>query len=62
MDKSKIRVLLVEDDEFIRDIFEEILKAEGYDLHVASDGKEAYTLIKNATWDLILLDVMTCLS
>ena len=56
MDKKNI--LLVEDDEFIRDIFKEILESEKYVVSIASDGGQALEQLKNGTWDLVLLDVM----
>lgn len=56
MDNKKI--LLVEDDEFIRDIYKEILVAEGYQVTTAIDGGEALKQIQGQSWDLVLLDVM----
>jgi CheY-like chemotaxis protein len=55
---DKIKILLVEDDEFIRDIFKEILDSDGYAVTVATDGGQAFEQLKNGTWDLVLLDVM----
>jgi len=55
---DKINILLVEDDEFIRDIFKEILDSEGYNVTIAVDGGQAIEQLKAGTWDLVLLDVM----
>ncbi len=55
---SDFKILLVEDDEFIRDIYQEVLVGEGYDLTVAVDGGEAFEKLKIDGWDLVLLDVM----
>lgn len=52
------KILLVEDDEFIRDIYYEILSTSGFDVTTAVNGSEAYERIKKGTWDLVLLDVM----
>lgn len=54
----KAKILLVEDDEFIRDIFHEILSSEGYEVTMAVDGGQALEQLKTGTWDLVLLDVM----
>lgn len=52
------KILLVEDDEFIRDIYYEILSTSGFDVTTAVNGSEAYEKMKKGTWDLVLLDVM----
>lgn len=54
----KKRVLLVEDDEFLRTLYTDLLKAEKYDLEVAKDGEEAYAKMQKPGWDLILLDII----
>lgn len=51
-------VLLVEDDEAIREMYSLKLKKEGYQLDVATEGQEAATKIEHRTYDLILLDLM----
>lgn len=52
------RVLLVDDDQSIRELYEEILKNAGYEVETAVDGKEGYDKIIEGGYDLILLDVM----
>lgn len=52
------KILIVEDDEFIRDIYLETLKSKGYAVDIALDGKEAYDKIKSSAYDLILLDII----
>lgn len=56
MDKKK-KILLVEDELFIRELYERTLKQAGYEVKTAIDGVEA---LKFATpdLDLILLDIM----
>ena len=56
MEKKKI--LLVEDDEYTRDIYEEVLKNAGFDVICASDGEQGLNHIKLGGYDLILLDIM----
>lgn len=51
-------ILVVDDDAYIRDLYEEVLKNEGYTVTCAADGKEAFDLMKKGGFDLILLDVM----
>ena len=54
------RILLVEDDEMIREVIFDYLKGrEGiYDVECASTGKEGLSLLRNKSYDIILLDVM----
>jgi len=52
------KVLLVEDDINLREIYAARLSAEGYDLETASDGEEALSKAVKFKPDLILLDVM----
>ena len=56
MDKKKI--LLVEDDKFTRELYEEVIKEAGYLVTTATNGEEGLDLIRRAAYDLILLDVM----
>jgi CheY-like chemotaxis protein len=51
------KVLLVEDDLFLRQLYADLLKAEGYTLDTAEDGNIAYEKIKMGGWDLVLLDM-----
>lgn len=52
------KVLLVEDDTNLREIFEMRLQAEGYDTSVAGDGEEALVVALKDKPDLIIADVM----
>lgn len=56
MDKK--RILLVEDDQFTRELYEEVLKGEGYFVDTAVNGEEGLTKIKAGGYSLILLDIM----
>ena len=51
------KILLVEDDEFLRTLYTELLK-DMYTLEVAADGNEAYAKIQIQDLDLILLDII----
>lgn len=52
------RILLVEDDINLRDIYMARLQAEKYEIITASDGEEALAIAVKQKPDLILLDVM----
>jgi len=50
-------LLLVDDDEALLNLLEGILKNEGYNITIATDGTAAIDLIKQNQYDLILLDI-----
>ncbi|MDZ5254216.1 response regulator transcription factor [Clostridium sp. LIBA-8841] len=52
------KVLIVDDEEHIRELIKFNLKKEGYDTAVAVNGTEALKIIKESKFDLILLDLM----
>ncbi len=52
------RVLIVEDEENLRLLYEEELKAEGYEILLAKNGKEAITQLEEEKPDLIILDIV----
>jgi len=51
------KILIVDDEDGIRDIMKEILEDEGHIVSGAQDGQEALTLFQNDRWDLVFLDV-----
>src|SRR3954471_24368833 len=52
------KVLLVEDDNNLREIFQMRLQAEGYSTAVAADGEEGLVVAMKEKPDLIIADVM----
>ena len=52
------KILLVEDDKSLREIYNVRLRAEGYDIVAAGDGEEALALAIKERPDLIVSDVM----
>ncbi|OYT27576.1 MAG: hypothetical protein B6U97_01140 [Candidatus Altiarchaeales archaeon ex4484_96] len=52
------KIMVVDDEENIRESVRDILAAEGYDVEVASNANEAWLKIEQRQVDLILLDVM----
>lgn len=51
------KILVVEDETFLRDIYTNTLQEEGYFVASAVDGEEALKKMKEKTWDLVLLDI-----
>ena len=54
----KKKILLVEDEEGLRMLYEEELKAEGYEVILAQNGKEAIRQLEEIRPDLIILDIV----
>lgn len=52
------KILLVEDEDLLRDSYEIIISTEPYDLDTARNGKEALEKCAHKKYDLILLDLM----
>ncbi len=50
--------MVVDDDLYIRELYEEILKGEGYTVDAAVNGEDALAKLKQGGYDLILLDIM----
>jgi DNA-binding response OmpR family regulator len=50
-------VLIVDDDEAVRDLLRICLKIEGYNVMTASDGLQALTLLRRRKPDLVVLDI-----
>jgi two-component system alkaline phosphatase synthesis response regulator PhoP len=55
---DKHKILLVDDEQDILEFLSYNLKKEGYDVFIATNGKEAVTVAKKENPDLIILDVM----
>lgn len=52
------KVLVVDDDQFLRELYEEVLKGEGYLVETAVDGDDGLSKLQRGGYDLILLDLM----
>lgn len=52
------KILIAEDDFFIRDIYSKVFSLAGYEAQVAEDGAIAFEKIKAGSFDMILLDIM----
>ncbi|MBI4655874.1 MAG: response regulator [Elusimicrobia bacterium] len=55
---SQKLVMIVDDDESVRELLEFIVKKEGFKVETAKDGEEALKKARQVTPDLILLDLM----
>jgi len=52
------KILLVEDDPFLIEIYTTKLKEAGYDVDTAEDGDTAIRKIKEGSMELVLLDIV----
>lgn len=52
------RILLVEDDQFTRELYEGLLKDAGYEVEVAEEGGGGFLKALEGGYELILLDIM----
>lgn len=55
--KSK-KILLVEDDKSLLELYSELIKKAGYEIDSASDGEVGYAKALKGGYDIILLDIM----
>jgi DNA-binding NtrC family response regulator len=56
--KTNGSILVVDDEEIMREILEALLKGEGYSVRLASSGEEGVELAKNVPFDAAVIDVM----
>jgi CheY-like chemotaxis protein len=54
----KKKILVVEDEESLRLLYEEELRAEGYEVLTAGNGREAIQQLEQGKPDLIILDIV----
>lgn len=52
-----VRVLLVEDNEFNREVSRELLESEGCRVDLAPNGEEAVRLVRPGAYDVVLMDI-----
>lgn len=57
MDVPK-KILVVEDDQFLREFYQELFQAEGYFVDTASDGEIGLSKLQSNEYNLVLLDLM----
>lgn len=52
------RILVADDEQYIRELYEEVLKAEGFAVDTAKDGQDALAKIQAGGYSVITLDVI----
>jgi len=52
------KILIVEDDKFLRDLITQKLNAENFDVVIAQDGEEGIRKIEEEKPDLVILDLL----
>ena len=57
MEHSDKNILVTEDQETLKEMLAVVLTDEGYQVDTASNGHEAWNLIKNKHYDLLLTDL-----
>ncbi|MBI2040100.1 response regulator [Candidatus Microgenomates bacterium] len=58
MDPQGKKILVVEDEDFIRDLYQRQLTKAGFQVKVAADGQTGLNLLKTEAFDILLLDIM----
>jgi DNA-binding response OmpR family regulator len=58
MAQENLRVLVVDDNQDIRDLVVHILSADGFNVFAAVDGENALAILNSNSVNLVLLDVM----
>ena len=52
------KILIVEDDRQLLEVYSDVLKAEGYEIDTADDGEKALAKMIEGGYDLVLLDII----
>lgn len=52
------KILIVEDDAFLREVYVETLEKEGFSIDTAEDGEQGLEKLRVGGWDLVLLDII----
>ena len=53
-----MRVLIIDDEEVLRDVLQAVLKREGFDVVLAATAEEGLALVETDDIDLVILDIM----
>jgi DNA-binding response OmpR family regulator len=54
----KKRLLIIDDDAFIRELYQDVFRDEGFDVTIADNGASGLELLTEGGYDAVLLDVM----
>ena len=52
------KILLVDDDDFLLDMYSTKFKEEGFEVDIASSGEEALTKLRKNSYPVVLLDIV----
>lgn len=52
------KILIIDDDEDIRNLLKDYLEKEGYNIHVSKDGKEGIEVFKSFHPEIVLMDIL----
>ena len=55
---DKKKILIIEDDHDVRELYAEVLRDEGFDVQEAVDGRSGLAKVLEDGYDLLLLDIM----
>ena len=58
MNPTQKKILLVEDEDFIRELYLRQLSKDGFNVKFAIDGTSGLAMLKQEQFDLLLLDIM----
>ena len=53
-----VKILIVDDDAVLRNMYTQKLKGAGYEVVGAQDGEEAYEIFQKEKFDLVITDIM----
>ena len=53
-----MKILIVDDEEMIREVIKEYCLEENYEVYESSSGIDALKMLKNNSFDLMVLDIM----
>ncbi|MDA0748312.1 MAG: sigma-54 dependent transcriptional regulator [bacterium] len=54
---SKPRILIVDDEQVVRESLYEWFTEDGYPVDTAADGKQALNMLQESAWDILLIDI-----
>ncbi|MBI9072257.1 MAG: sigma-54-dependent Fis family transcriptional regulator [Melioribacteraceae bacterium] len=57
MDPANVKILVVDDDEIVRESLSDWFEEDGYSVGTACDSKEALAKLNEARWDIYFLDI-----
>lgn len=57
-ENKSAKILIIEDDQFLRELYDELFRGEGYEVDLAEDGEKGLDKFLEGGYDLVLLDIM----